>query len=130
MGVVRLAQAASLVTYFRCLCAEVVDRICYPALPYGYVDEARMPFSDWCDGSQSFSVGQVRILAHPFIFMQQAAVHMFTVSSDPTFQASRLEFQAELHKLLSPALDTPAMRQRAAMGICGGWLPSWWTSDD
>merc|ERR1712216_799284 len=98
--------------------------------PYGVPDDSRIPFSAWCDGSQSFSVGQVRILAHPFAFMRQEAVRMFSASADETFQASRLQFQAELKSLLSPALDTPEMRQKAAKGIFGGSLPSWWTAED
>lgn len=79
---------------------KLVDHLCYPAVPYGTVDDARMPFAQWINGDHSFSLGQARILAHPNFFLKPWAVRMFVISADPHFQASRQAFQRALQALL------------------------------
>mmetsp|Transcript_72690 Transcript_72690/g.225808 ORF Transcript_72690/g.225808 Transcript_72690/m.225808 type:complete len:508 (+) Transcript_72690:68-1591(+) len=109
---------------------HLVDQLVYAAKPYGPVDESRMPISKWMDSDSSFSVGQARIVAHPKYFMQANSVRMFVASADPTFHRNRRAFQEELVRLLSLILGEPSLRERAATGIYGGTLPSWWTSED
>eukprot|EP00421_Protoceratium_reticulatum_P062650 CAMPEP_0168419274 /NCGR_PEP_ID=MMETSP0228-20121227/32185_1 /TAXON_ID=133427 /ORGANISM="Protoceratium reticulatum, Strain CCCM 535 (=CCMP 1889)" /LENGTH=501 /DNA_ID=CAMNT_0008433153 /DNA_START=46 /DNA_END=1552 /DNA_ORIENTATION=- len=109
---------------------HLVDRLVYAAKPYGPVDEERMPASKWANSDRSFSVGQARIVAHPKYFMQANSVRMFVASADPTFHRNRRAFQEELVRLLGMILGEPSLRERAATGIYGGTLPSWWTSED
>lgn len=81
---------------------NILDYLCYAAVPYGTVDDERMPFSEWMNGDHSFSLGQARILAHPKFFLKPWAVRMFVISADPQFQASRQAFQRGLQaRLLS-----------------------------
>lgn len=86
---------------------DIVDRICYPAKPYGEVDEDRLPFSKWINGEQSFSWGQARILAHPQYFMNGKLVKVFAISADPTFQAGRPEFHSKLKAILGRSSRVP-----------------------
>jgi len=109
---------------------HLVDRLVYAAKPYGPVDEDRMPISQWMNSDRSFATGQARIVAHPKFFMQANSVRMFVASADPTFHKNRKAFQAELVRLLGMILGEPSLRERAATGIYGGTLPSWWTSED
>mmetsp|Transcript_18711 Transcript_18711/g.51527 ORF Transcript_18711/g.51527 Transcript_18711/m.51527 type:complete len:510 (-) Transcript_18711:222-1751(-) len=109
---------------------HLVDRLVYAAKPYGPIDEDRMPVSKWMNSNKSFSVGQARIVAHPKYFMQANSVRMFVASADPTFHRNRKAFQEELVRLLAMILGEPSLRERAATGIYGGTLPSWWTSED
>jgi len=104
---------------------DLVDRLAYAARPYGPVDEARMPLSAWMDGDQPFSDGQARLLAHPKYFMDEECVRLHVVSADPTFHRTRRAFQQKLVQLIWD-LSEPTLRQRAAAGIYGGTLPSWW----
>lgn len=83
---------------------DLVDQLCYPALPYGEIDQERIPFSVWLSGGHSFGWGQARILAHPKFFLDSRAVKMFAVSADPTFHANRGKFQQDLQKLLSDSV--------------------------
>jgi len=108
----------------------LVDHLVYAAKPYGPIDEARMPISKWMDSNESFQVGQARVVAHPKYFMRADSVRMYIASADPTFHANRKEFQRELVNLLSMILGEPDLRQRAAAGIYGGSLPSWWSAED
>mmetsp|Transcript_29046 Transcript_29046/g.79739 ORF Transcript_29046/g.79739 Transcript_29046/m.79739 type:complete len:374 (+) Transcript_29046:2446-3567(+) len=98
---------------------SLVDRLCYPAKPYGEVDVERLPFSDWMAGDHSFSFGQARLLAHPRYFMRPKSVRMFVVSASATFQAGRAEFQRELARLLAGALGDSGCRQRAIRALGG-----------
>lgn len=109
---------------------NLVDKLCYPAKPYGEIDEERIPLSQWMNGEQSFSFGQARLLAHPKFFMQANHVRMNVISADATFHQNRKQFQEDLTGLLGVVLDTPELRQKAAMGIYGGTLPPWWTAED
>lgn len=108
----------------------LVDRLAYAAKPYGPIDEVRMPISKWMNSNESFQVGQARVVAHPKFFMRADSVRMYVASADPTFHANRREFQKELVGLLSMILGDPGLRQRAANGIYGGSLPSWWSAED
>lgn len=109
---------------------RLVDKLVYAAKPYGPVDEERMPISQWLDSDKSTQVGQARVLAHPKYFMQANCVRMFVASADPTFHRNRQAFQHELIQKLSLILAEPSLRERAATGIYGGTLPSWWTAED
>lgn len=109
---------------------HLVDRLVYAAKPYGPIDEDRMPVSQWMNSNKSFSVGQARIVGHPKYFMQANSVRMFVASADPTFHRNRKAFQEELVRLLGMILGEPSLRERAATGIYGGTLPSWWKSED
>lgn len=109
---------------------KLVDKLVYAAKPYGPVDEERMPISQWLDSNKSTQVGQARVLAHPKYFMQANCVRMFVASADPTFHRNRQAFQDELIRKLSLILAEPSLRERAATGIYGGMLPSWWTAED
>eukprot|EP00440_Ansanella_granifera_P023763 gb/GFBE01025808.1/.p1 GENE.gb/GFBE01025808.1/~~gb/GFBE01025808.1/.p1 ORF type:complete len:497 (+),score=116.03 gb/GFBE01025808.1/:1-1491(+) len=109
---------------------HLVDKLVYAAKPYGPVDEERMPISNWMNSNNSFQVGQARVVAHPKYFMQANSVRMFVASADPTFHRNRQAFQNELIQKLALILGEPSLRERAATGIYGGTLPSWWTSED
>jgi len=109
---------------------NLVDQLVYAAKPYGPIDEERMPISQWVNGNSPFSVGQARIVAHPKYFMQANCIRSFVASADPTFHKSRESFQEELVKLLNPVLGHPSLREKAAKGIYGGTLPSWWSAED
>eukprot|EP00929_Paragymnodinium_shiwhaense_P109021 TRINITY_DN75387_c0_g1_i1.p1 TRINITY_DN75387_c0_g1~~TRINITY_DN75387_c0_g1_i1.p1 ORF type:complete len:530 (-),score=103.09 TRINITY_DN75387_c0_g1_i1:237-1826(-) len=109
---------------------NLVDKLVYAAKPYGPLDNERMPMSQYMDKNQSFAVGQARIVAHPKYFMQANQVRMFVASADPDFQTNRQQFQTELIELLSLILAEPSLREKAATGIYGGSLPSWWTAED
>jgi len=107
-----------------------VDKLAYAAKPYGPVEESRMPISKWMNSNESFQVGQARLVAHPKYFMRADSVRMYVASADPTFHANRQAFQKELVGLLSVILGEPRLRERAANGIYGGSLPSWWNAED
>jgi hypothetical protein len=109
---------------------HLVDRLTYPAKPYGPIEEEHMPMSKWMNSNGSFQVGQARVVAHPKYFMRADCVRMYVASADPTFHANRQAFQKELVGLLSLILGKPDLRQKAAMGIYGGTLPSWWSAED
>jgi len=109
---------------------SLLDEICYSAKPYGPTDEARMPISKWMNSNESFAVGQARIVAHPKYFMQANLVRMYCASADVKFHNARVDFQKELIKLMDVVLGEPKLREKAAAGIYGGSLPSWWTSED
>jgi hypothetical protein len=109
---------------------HLVDQLVYAAQPYGPIDEERMPISQWINSNGAFSVGQARIVAHPKYFMQANCIRSFVASADPTFHRSRVSFQEELVKLLNPVLGHPSLREKAATGIYGGTLPSWWSAED
>ena len=55
---------------------------------------------------------------------------MFVFSADPDFHSTRREFQSELTDILRPVLGGATMRVKAARGIFGGSLPTWWTTED
>mmetsp|Transcript_53502 Transcript_53502/g.96340 ORF Transcript_53502/g.96340 Transcript_53502/m.96340 type:complete len:529 (+) Transcript_53502:132-1718(+) len=109
---------------------HLVDKLCYAAKPYGPVDDERMPISEWMNSNKSFQVGQARVVAHPKYFMQANSVRMFVASADPDFHRNRQAFQSELIQKLGLILGEPSLRERAATGIYGGTLPSWWTAED
>lgn len=109
---------------------DLVDKLVYAAKPYGPLDDERMPISKWMDSNSSFQVGQARVVAHPKYFMQANCVRMFVASADPTFHKNRQAFQSELIQKLGLILGEPSLREKAATGIYGGTLPSWWTSED
>lgn len=109
---------------------KLVDHLAYAALPYGPIDEARMPLSGWMNSNESFAVGQARIVAHPKYFMQANHIRMYVASADPTFHANRRAFQEDLTGLLNGILGAPELRHAAATGIYGGALPPWWTDED
>merc|ERR1711920_91662 len=95
---------------------DLVDELSYPALPYGPLDDSRMPMASWMNGDHSFSVGQARIVVHPMYFMQASCVRMHVASADPTFHHNRRRFQEELIDMLRGILGEPSLRQKAAKG--------------
>jgi len=97
----------------------LVDGLCYPAKPYGEVDDERLPLSQWLGKDHSFSFGQVRLVANPRYFMRPGAVRMCVVSSNEAFQAARPEFQHELSQLLARGLGDQKCRCRAARALGG-----------
>jgi len=109
---------------------DLVDKLAYAAKPYGPVDETRMPLSRWVASEDSLNFGQARIVAHPKYFLRANSVRMHVASADPTFHANRKVFQEALTKLLGVVLREPKLRERAARGIYGGMLPSWFSSED
>merc|ERR1712232_525965 len=109
---------------------HLVDELTYAAKPYGPIDNERMPISTWLDSNQSVAYGQARIVCHPKHFLRATSVRQFVASADPTFHNSRQAFQEELTQLLHVILGDPTLRQRAATGIYGGSLPSWWKAED
>jgi len=108
---------------------SLVDRLSYAAKPYGYVDEERMPLSEWLNGDNPNTYGQARVVAHPEHFMQAGHVRMYVASADPTFHRKRVDFQRELCALIKE-LQEPKQRERAATGIYGGVLPPWWAASE
>eukprot|EP00052_Salpingoeca_macrocollata_P027098 m.255633 g.255633 ORF g.255633 m.255633 type:complete len:521 (-) comp22694_c0_seq2:82-1644(-) len=108
---------------------ELVERFVYASLPFGVLDKTRDPIEKHLNGPGPIS-GQVRILCHPSLFMQASQVRMFVYAADETFHDNREKFQEELTALLKPILGRDDTRERAAKGIHGGELPSWYKSDD
>jgi len=98
---------------------SLVDRLCYPAIPYGAIDERRLPFAAHMAGDRSFSFGQARLLARPRYFLQPSAVRMFVISANPVFQAERVQLQSELTMLFEDALKSPGVRATAIRAIAG-----------
>lgn len=109
---------------------NLVDTLCYPAKPYGPIDTDRLPLSDSINTNKSCQVGQARIIAHPKYFMQANLVRCYVASADKTFHDSREAFQVKLTGLLNVILGEPSLRLKAATGIYGGKLPSWWSDED
>jgi hypothetical protein len=112
-----------------CIRRDVVEKLAYASLPFGYPDESRQPMSRYMDGNSSFAYGQARVLARPEYFLEPDAVRLHTVSADPKFHANRETYQKELTELLSLILGDASSREDAARGIYGGVLPDGWTSD-
>eukprot|EP00667_Euglena_gracilis_P008044 EG_transcript_8141 len=105
---------------------ELVDKYVYASLPYGVPDPPRQPLSKFLAGPGPIH-GQVRICAHPAVFMRAAYVRMYVYSADPTFHAKRQAFQEELTNLLDPILGSAEARREAAEGIFDGEVPAWFT---
>jgi len=108
---------------------ELIDKYVYPAFPYGVPDNKRNPLGEYLSRGGQKS-GQVRITVNPDVFLRASCVRMFVYSADPTFHANRCKFQAKLRDLLDDILDSDNSRAKAAKGIFGGKLPSWWSSED
>lgn len=102
-----------------------VDKWAYASLPMGVPDSTRQPFSKHL-ASKGPITGQARVIVNPSAFMRASSVRLHAVSADEAFHKKRPTFQEELSKLLSPVLGNPKVRERAAAGIYGGKLPSWW----
>lgn len=109
---------------------DLVDKLTYPAKPYGPPDEERLPLSSFINANKSMQVGQARIIAHPKYFMQASQVRCYVASADQTFHRNRVAFQERLTSLLDVILGEPALRLKAATGIYGGKLPAWWSDED
>jgi hypothetical protein len=109
---------------------SLVDTLCYPAKPYGVVDNDRLPLSNSINTNTSAQVGQARIIAHPKYFMQANLIRCHVASADKTFHRNRVAFQEKLTGLLNVILGEPSLRLKAATGIYGGKLPSWWSDED
>jgi len=71
-------------------------------------------------------VGQVRMVVNPSAFMRAKSVRLHACSADPTYHKNRPCFQEALYDVLAPILGSAEVRQKAATGIYGGKLPSWW----
>eukprot|EP00049_Salpingoeca_infusionum_P002517 m.57750 g.57750 ORF g.57750 m.57750 type:complete len:614 (-) comp11627_c0_seq3:257-2098(-) len=108
---------------------HIVDQFVYAAHPFGVIDKKRMPISETINGRGPIN-GQVRICAHPTIFMRANLVRMFLYSADETFHQNRVQFQHDLTELLEPILGSDDTREAAARGIHGGTLPDWYDSAD
>lgn len=109
---------------------NLVDTLCYPAKPYGVIDNDRLPLSDFINKNKSVQVGQARIIAHPKYFMQANQIRCYVASADQTFHKNRAAFQEKLTGLLNVILGEPSLRLKAATGIYGGKLPAWWSDQD
>eukprot|EP00759_Apiculatamorpha_spiralis_P015418 PhF_6_TR2208/c0_g1_i1/m.3679 len=107
----------------------LVDKYVYPAFPYGVLDKKRNPLGKYLMGPGPID-GQVRVVVNPSVFMRGNAVRMYVYSADPTYHNNREKFQQEVTELLKPIIGTPDVRTRAAQGIYGGEIPSWFNPDD
>eukprot|EP00667_Euglena_gracilis_P006201 EG_transcript_6249 len=79
----------------------LVDKYVYASRPYGVPDPPRQPLGKFLAGPGPIH-GQVRICAHPAVFMRAACVRMYVYSADPSFHSMRQAFQEKLTKLLDP----------------------------
>jgi len=102
-----------------------VDKWAYAALPFGVPDKTRQPLSKHLAGPGPIS-GQARLAVNPSAFMRASSVRLYTSSADEVFHRNRRAFHQELETLLSPILGRQQVRERAAAGVYGGKLPSWW----
>jgi len=102
-----------------------VDRWAYASHPMGVPDKARQPLSKALAQPGTIA-GQARMVVNPSAFMRASSVRLYACSADATFHRNRTAFQEALGELLNPILGTPDVRERAAKGIYGGELPSWW----
>jgi len=102
-----------------------VDKWAYASLPYGVPDTERQPLSKHL-AKPGLICGQARLAVNPSAFMRASSVRLYTSSADENFHRNRRSFQQELERLLSPILGCQEVRERAAAGIYGGKLPSWW----
>eukprot|EP00760_Papus_ankaliazontas_P001921 PhM_4_TR10735/c0_g2_i1/m.81976 len=109
---------------------SIVDKYVYAAFPYGVPDKKRTPLSNYLNTSPGPIAGQVRIVCNPSVFMRGNAVRMYVYSADPTYHSQRSKFQEDMSALLTPIIGTSEVRTRAAKGIYGGELPSWFNPDD
>ena len=107
----------------------LVDKYVYPAFPYGVPDAKRHPLAAYLAGPGPID-GQVRIVVNPSVFMRGNAVRMHVYSADPTFHGNRGKFQEEMTALLDPIIGAQEVRTKAAQGIYGGEVPSWFHADD
>lgn len=108
---------------------HLVNKYAYASHPMGVPDNTRMPLDRHLGGSRCIQ-GQVRMVVHPSAFLRSSKVHMYTFSADEKFHKTRKSFQHELVAILSAALGDADRRERAAEGIFGGSLPSWFSADD
>jgi len=108
---------------------ELVDKYVYPSFPYGVPDKKRDPLGRYLSKNGQKS-GQVRLTVNPDVFLRASCVRMFVFSADPTFHKMRADFQEALQEELDEILKNDKTRVKAAKGIFGGKLPSWWSSDD
>jgi len=102
-----------------------VDKWAYASLPFGVPDTTRQPLSKHLAGPGPIC-GQARLTVNPSAFMRASSVRLYTSSADEVFHRNRRTFHQELETLLSPILGCQKVRERAAAGIYGGKLPSWW----
>jgi len=109
---------------------ELCDEYVYGSFPYGVPDKSRMPSLAKYLETNNKIAGQIRITANPDIFLRATCVRMFVYSADPTFHAKRPAFQEKLVAALEPILGDAEVRTKAARGIFGGKLPTWWKADD
>lgn len=104
---------------------DQVNKWAYASHPYGHPDGKRRPISKHLAGPGPIS-GQVRLIVNPSAFMQASVARFYACSANETFHQNRTAFHAKLFHLLQPILGSAEVRQRAAKGIYGGELPSWW----
>jgi len=102
-----------------------VDHWAYASQPYGILDTPRHPISKHLE-TKGPIVGQARLVVNPIAFMRAKNVRLHVCSADETFHKNRKGFQRALFKALAPILGAPEVRRKAATGIYGGTLPSWW----
>jgi len=101
------------------------DRWAYASLPRGFPDRSRMPIGKHL-ASAGPICGQVRLVVDPSAFMRAGAVRMYIASADENYHNNRTTFHEEIHKVLSPILGSPDVREAAARGVYGGTLPGWY----
>lgn len=104
---------------------SVVDEYAYAALPYGVIDHTRQPLSHALAQPGPIG-GQGRLTCNPAVFMRANFVRIYISSADEAFHNARLGFQGELVEALSPIIGSASVRRKAAEGIYGGKLPSWY----
>jgi len=102
-----------------------VDKWAYASFPFGVPDKTRQPLSKHLAG-KGMICGQARLTVNPSAFMRASSVRLYTSSADEVFHRNRRTFQQELEALLNPILGCQKVRERAAAGVYGGKLPSWW----
>jgi len=104
---------------------DQIDKWTYASLPYGVPDARRQNFTQHL-ASEGPIHGQARVVVNPSAFMQAKSVRFYVASASENFHKGRPAFQAALKQLLAPIIGNTAVRERAATGIYGGRLPSWW----
>merc|ERR1712216_532102 len=113
---------------------HLVDKYAYAAHPMGVPDKSRHPIGEHLQtsggGPGKHLRGQVRVVVHPTAFLQATKVRMFVYSADEEFHKNRTTFQELTTALLAPVLGSKEARLKAAAGIFGGTLPSWFKPDD
>lgn len=96
---------------------EIVDKFIYASLPYGVLDQRRMPLSQHLESSGVIS-GQVRICFHPSVFMNPEKVKMYVYHAEHQFDVDRPAFQRKLLGVLKQHLEPEILRESGLVCKC------------